>query len=88
MFGDGHEGWKRVQVGIAGLAGTLLIIGLGSAVREQLGLSVSPANPGNATISKKDSDEPMADLGVAPGAAQVDAPTQGAPPQTATQLQQ
>lgn len=70
---DRKESWRRIRVGLTGLAGILLLIGLTSAMLERL----SPRTPepvatgadvtGNATDAPK--DEPLAELGVAPGAA-------------------
>lgn len=70
---DRKESWRRIRVGLTGLAGILLLIGLTSAMLERL----SPRTPepvvtdgdqmGNAGDAPK--DEPLAELGVAPGAA-------------------
>lgn len=70
---DRKESWRRIRVGLTGLAGILLLIGLASAMLER----ISPRTPepavvadgavGNATDAPK--KEPLAELGVAPGAA-------------------
>lgn len=70
---DRRESWRRIRVGLTGLAGILLLIGLTSAMLERL----SPRTPepvvvdadvtGNMADAPK--DEPLAELGVAPGAA-------------------
>lgn len=70
---DRKESWRRIRVGLTGLAGILLLIGLTSAMLERL----SPRTPepvvaaGDAVGNVADvpKDEPLAELGVAPGAA-------------------
>jgi hypothetical protein len=67
-FGAGSEGWRRIRVGITGLAAIMLIVGLASAMFTRLvsgGQGASPSQLGNHAGN----NEPMADLGVAPGAA-------------------
>lgn len=80
---DRKESWRRIRVGLTGLAGILLLIGLTSAMLERL----SPRTPepaavgqdvtGNTTAAPK--DEPLAELGVAPGAAATEQGAQTAP---------
>ena len=56
-----RDGMQRVRVGLTGLAVVLLIVMLATAVLR----TVDQQAVGNADKSK---DEPLADLGVAPGA--------------------
>lgn len=80
---DRKESWRRIRVGLTGLTGILLLIGLTSAMLERL----SPRTPepvasgedlvANATAAPK--DEPLAELGVAPGAAPTEQGAQPAP---------
>ncbi len=73
-YDDRRESWRRIRVGVTGLGGILLIIGLASAMLERIGPSPSP-NPiaatrsGEATKPAEPKNEPLAELGVAPGAA-------------------
>jgi hypothetical protein len=67
-FGASSEGWLRVRVGVTGLAAIMLIVGLVSAMRENLVLDGQPLPQGQAG-NVTDNEEPMAELGVAPGAA-------------------
>lgn len=67
-FGAGSEGWRRIRVGITGLAAIMLMIGLASAMFSRL--TLDPQSPSySQPANKADNAEPMADLGVAPGAA-------------------
>ena len=64
-----RDGMQRVRVGLTGLAVVLLIVALATAVlrtvdRQAAGNSPAP----NVDNSDKSKDEPLADLGVAPGA--------------------
>jgi hypothetical protein len=70
---DRKESWRRIRVGLTGLAGILLLIGLASAMLER----ISPRTPETAIMAEgalgnsadAPEDEPLAELGVAPGAA-------------------
>lgn len=80
------QSMQRVRVGMIGLAAVILLIGLASilfsGVREQRGRAAAGggdaavvANMASAEAADlNESDEPLADLGVAPGSASVDAP--------------
>lgn len=64
-----RDGMQRVRVGLTGLAVVLLIVALATAVlrtvdRQAVGNTPAP----NVDNSDKSKDEPLADLGVAPGA--------------------
>lgn len=64
-----RDGMQRVRVGLTGLAVVLLIVALATAVlrsvdRQAIGNAPAP----NVDNSDKSKDEPLADLGVAPGA--------------------
>lgn len=63
---------QRVRVGLTGLAVVLLIIALAAAIFRSVGDNAGEANrPANS--ASPSIDEPLADLGVAPGAATEDA---------------
>lgn len=66
-------GMQRVRVGLTGLAVVLLLIVLATVVFRTVDRQVVATNPkpdtNNSDISK---DEPLADLGVAPGSASGD----------------
>ena len=83
MGADRRESWRRIRVGVTGLAGILLLIGLTSAVLERLSPRTPEpvaAGPGAQNAAKDATkDEPLAELGVAPGAAE---PTKDAKPAT------
>jgi hypothetical protein len=71
-YDDRRESWRRIRVGLTGLGGILLIIGLASAMLERIGPSTSPVaaiSGGGASKSAEPKSEPLAELGVAPGAA-------------------
>lgn len=64
-----RDGMQRVRVGLTGLAVVLLIVALATAVlrtvdRQVVGNNATPS----VENSDKSKDEPLADLGVAPGA--------------------
>ena len=70
---DRKESWRRIRVGLTGLGGIVLLIGLASAMLER----ISPRTPEPVTVTedalgnsaKVPENEPLAELGVAPGAA-------------------
>lgn len=69
---DRSESWRRIRVGVTGLAGIVLLIGLASAMLEQLTPGLAPvaaAVNGPQAKSGEADKEPLAELGVAPGAA-------------------
>ena len=72
---------QRVRVGLTGLAVVLIIIALTTALfstlDRQAGVS---ANEADATAEKKNGDEPLADLGMAPGAPGQNQADPGPPP--------
>lgn len=83
---DYNQSKQRVRVGMIGLAAVILLIGLASilfsGVREQR--ERAAAGGGNAHVianmaatdgaTLNESNEPLADLGVAPGSASVESP--------------
>lgn len=81
---DGRgEGWRRIRVGVTGLAAILVLIGFASAmlsrITDQAAVSAQSSVPAQQIQPReKPKDEPMAELGVVPGApeAAVAAPTQ------------
>jgi hypothetical protein len=67
---DVRERMQRVRVGLTGLAVVLLIVALATALFRQVGNQVSTnASRNDAALDASSDDEPLADLGVAPGAA-------------------
>lgn len=67
---DARERMQRVRVGLTGLAVVLLIVALATALFRQVGDQVSTnASRNDAALDASSEDEPLADLGVAPGAA-------------------
>ena len=75
---DRNESWRRIRVGMTGLGGILLLIGLANAMLQQLGSAKVQAVPtvtGQPAKSADEKNEPLAELGVAPGApTKADAP--------------
>lgn len=74
---------QRVRVGMIGLAAVILLIGLASILLSGVRTErqFAAAGGGNASVvanmadtggNESDSDEPLADLGVAPGSASVE----------------
>jgi hypothetical protein len=69
------ERMQRIRVGLTGLAVVLLIIALAAAVFRRVDDQAGGAAMNNsATVLPPSIDEPLADLGVAPGATEEDAP--------------
>ena len=64
-----RDGMQRVRVGLTGLAVVLLIVALATAVLRTVDRQVG-GNRSAPDMEKSDAskDEPLADLGVAPGA--------------------
>jgi hypothetical protein len=67
-FGASSEGWRRVRVGVTGLAAIMLIVGLASAMFARLAFDAQ-SSPQSQASKASANEEPMAELGVAPGAA-------------------
>jgi hypothetical protein len=64
------ERMQRIRVGLTGLAVVLLIIALAAAVFRRVDDQAGAGSTNNATkVLPPSIDEPLADLGVAPGAA-------------------
>jgi hypothetical protein len=64
-----RDGMQRVRVGLTGLAVVLLIVALATAVLKTVDEQVvGNSSPPSVDNSDKSKDEPLADLGVAPGA--------------------
>jgi hypothetical protein len=60
---------QRIRVGLTGLGAVILLIVLATALFSRIGGSVnSPGNSAVTAAKPASSDEPLADLGVAPGA--------------------
>jgi hypothetical protein len=71
---DRQERMQRMRVGLTGLAVVLLIVALATALFNRAGTS-GPTNVAeNVAQAKTEKDEPLAHLGVAPGAANETAP--------------
>ncbi len=71
---DRKEQMQRIRVGLTGLAVVLIIVVLASMLMSKIGDQSQSENPANASKAKRDSDEPLAHLGVAPGAANTSEP--------------
>lgn len=74
-----RDGMQRIRVGLTGLAVVLLLIVFATAFSSMINKQVVTNSAGNESVSNKPKDEPLADLGVAPGAAPENA-TEPAPP--------
>ncbi len=62
---DRHERMQRVRIGLTGLAVVLLLVFVATFAITRLQAPV-----GNNSVEAESSDEPLADLGVAPGASE------------------
>ncbi len=71
---DRQERMQRMRVGLTGLAVVLLIVALATALFNRAGTLATSNSAANATQPKAETDEPLAHLGVAPGAANETAP--------------
>jgi hypothetical protein len=69
---DRKEQMQRVRVGLTGLAVVLLIVALATALFSRVGVEANSASAAQPQVT--DRDEPLAHLGVAPGAANAAAP--------------
>lgn len=56
----------RLQVGMAGLAGMLLLVGLANIIMNRAQLGDSPAGDSALVDTKTPPSDPLADIGVAP----------------------
>lgn len=68
---DKHERRQRVRIGLTGLAFVFLLVLLGTAISKSSDESERPA-PANTAMKSSESDEPLAQIGAAPGAAKSD----------------
>jgi hypothetical protein len=73
--GNKVEAFRRVRVGIMGLAAILLLIGLATAMRSLITDQVAVSSQAQGqivtnTATQPDKDEPLAELGVMPGSAE------------------
>jgi hypothetical protein len=68
--GERSERMHRVRVGLTGLAIVLIIVALATLVIAQFNRQLPPQSAATkaAEATKSSGDEPLADLGVAPGA--------------------
>ncbi len=68
--GERSERMHRVRVGLTGLAIVLIIVALATLVIAQFNQQLPPqsATTNAAQAAKPSEDEPLADLGIAPGA--------------------
>jgi hypothetical protein len=81
-----REGYQRVQVGLAGLAGVLLLVTLANLViaKARPDLAADTANAGVAQVAADNAgaakpNEPLADLGVTPTAETSERPAPSMP---------
>ncbi len=65
---DSINRMQRIRVGLTGLAVVLLLVALATAVINRIGGGVSNSGVNAAVALPPSNDEPLADLGVAPGA--------------------
>ena len=64
---QGHDRMQRIRVGLTGLAVVLVLVALATAVFNRVNTSAVPS--ANVAATKDNSkDEPLANLGVTPGA--------------------
>lgn len=69
---EGRDGMQRVRVGLTGLAVVLVLLAVATALFRTVDQQI-PANTSAAAANSAESqDEPLADLGMAPGAAPED----------------
>jgi hypothetical protein len=63
------ERMQRIRVGLTGLAVVLLLVALATVLFNRVGTQAGPKSGNQASMPGNESkDEPLADLGVAPGA--------------------
>ena len=72
MVDDAGTSAQRIRIGLTGLAFAFLLVLLGSAISRS-GERDAPANDLAAAGENSQPSEPLAELGVAPGAADSDA---------------
>ena len=72
MVDDAGTSAQRVRIGLTGLAFAFLLVLLGSAITRSGGDDAA-ANAAAAAAENAEPNEPLAELGVAPGAADSDA---------------
>ncbi len=65
-----NDRMQRIRVGLTGLAVVLLLVVLATALISRVGEAGNASAPANAAAAAKEEskDEPLADLGVVPGA--------------------
>ncbi|MEQ1548988.1 MAG: hypothetical protein ABL918_10140 [Chakrabartia sp.] len=72
---DRSEGWRRIRVGAIGVVAILVLIGLSSAmmsrITDQANVSAQVTGGGAVLAPPVPVEEPLAELGVAPGAPEV-----------------
>lgn len=66
------ESWQRIQIGLTGLAGVVLLVGLANIVINNANapnsISGAALNQPNTTTNATENKEPLAELGVTPSA--------------------
>ena len=72
MVDDAGSSAQRVRIGLTGLAFAFLLVLLGSAITRS-GADDAAGNAITAANESSEPNEPLAELGVAPGAAETDA---------------
>ncbi len=68
------EGWRRVRIGLSGIGVIVLMLAITSAMQSRLekqATSPSSVQTSQSVGNKQPEKEPMADLGIAPGAPEV-----------------
>ena len=78
---DKQERIQRIRIGLTGLAFVFLLVLLGTAISRSGDDPLSPPTQ-NATLTPDEPNEPLAEIGAAPGSAtsaNQDAPAEAAP---------
>ena len=70
MADDAGSTAKRIRIGLTGLAFAFLFVLLGSVISRSRDDNAPP--PANAAVNAEEPNEPLAELGVAPGGSDTD----------------
>ena len=71
MADDAGSTAKRIRIGLTGLAFAFLFVLLGSVISRSRDDSAPPSSA-NAAVNAEEPNEPLAELGVAPGGSDTD----------------
>lgn len=64
-----HQPQQRIRIGLTGLAFVFLLVLLGAAISRSSNDGTSPVN-GAANVANSEPNEPLAEIGAAPGQSQ------------------